>query len=75
VVISVLIANFNIITNISNELAIARLIRLIGCYPVPQYFPFVQNWMGMAPVFRLEGINCFRRVLSNKEYMNVLPIM
>lgn len=72
---SVLMTNFNTIYQITDELVLNRLIRLIGYYPNALYFNFIHKLMLQSRANLLEGLHCFDRISRNKVYLEVFPLM
>lgn len=75
IIISLIITNFNVIIEVEEDLVRARLIRLVGYYTSSIYFAFIQKLMPYSKVYFLEGMCTFEKILKNKTYLEMFPIM
>ncbi len=53
IIISLIITNFNVISEVEDDLVRARLIRLVGYYTSSIYFAFIQKLMPYSKVYFL----------------------
>ena len=49
--------------------------RVMSCYSIALYFPFIEEQMKKGRIYILEGLRCFVRILSTNKFAELFPFL
>lgn len=75
VIYGILVSQCSTLCQFTDQLLVCRLMRLVGYFPLSQYFKFMEERMGEQRVYLIEGTLAFEKIIKNVEYLKNFPLM
>lgn len=62
------ISQFEVLTKTTSIIIKLRLIRVISCYSISLYFPYIESLIRSSKVFVVEGLRSFEKIVRGNKY-------